>query len=77
MSYAHEITRDTSGNQVGSDGMVSVSLIGNGRMFKRRAIKGAGSAAAQELSWLVTELNGVRVYQNGLNVIVTTEDLYP
>jgi len=73
----HQITRDEHGHQIGSDGVVSVSLIGNGRMFKRRAIKGVGTESAEEVSWLVAELNGVRVYQAGMNVIVTTDDLNP
>jgi hypothetical protein len=77
MTAIHEITRDANGHQIGSDGTISVSLIGDGRMFKRRAIKGVGSGSQEEVSWLVTELNGVRVYQNGMNVIVTTEDLNP
>lgn len=77
MTVVHEITRDANGHQIGSDGTVTVSLIGNGKMFKRRAIKGVGTGAAEEVSWLVAELNGVRVYQTGMNVIVTTEDLNP
>ena len=77
MTFVHEITRDSNGHQIGSDGTVTVSLIGSGKMFKRRAVKGVGSESAQEVSWLVAELNGVRVYQNGLNVVVTTEELNP
>jgi hypothetical protein len=46
-------------------------------MFKRRAVKGVGSGAGEETCWLVAELNGVRVYQEGAHVIVTTGDLYP
>jgi hypothetical protein len=55
-----------------------VTLLGaEGRMFKRRAVKNFGSGAGEEVCWLVAELNGVRVYQNGSHVVVTTEDLYP
>lgn len=77
MPLVHEITRDDLGNQIGTDGTITVSLIGEGRMFKRRAVKGAGSENAQEVCWLVAELDGVRVYQQGANVIVTREDMYP
>lgn len=79
MDTVHEITTDEHGNQHGTDGVVTVSLIarGQGRMFKRRAVKAAGTPAAHETCWLVAELNGVRVYQRGLYVIVTTEDLNP
>jgi hypothetical protein len=73
----HQITRDEHGHQIGSDGTITVSLIGNGKMFKRRAIKGVGSGAAEEVSWLVAELDGVRVYQSGRNVIVSRADINP
>lgn len=74
----HEITIDAEGVTHGSDGTVTVSLLDSGgRMFKRRAVKGVGSGDAREICWLVTELNGVRVYQEGANVIVTTQDLNP
>lgn len=72
----HEIVVDPDGTQHGTDGDVTVTLQG-GRMFKRRAIKAAGTERAYEVSFLVAELNGVRVYQSGRDVIVTTQDLYP
>lgn len=72
----HEIITDETGTH-GTDGIVTVTLQGEGRMFKRRAIKAAGTESAYEASFLVAELNGVRVYQSGNSVIVTTEDLYP
>jgi len=73
----HQITRDEHGHQIGSDGTITVSLIGNGKMFKRRAIKGVGTEGAQEVCWLVCELDGVRVYQSGRNVIVSRADINP
>ena len=74
----HKITVDDAGHRHGTDGVVTVSLLEtHGRMFKRRAIKGAGSAEAREVCWLVTELDGVRVYQEGQHVIVTRKDLNP
>lgn len=78
MSVVHEITTDDSGSRHGTDGEITMSLLGSeGRMFKRRAVKGVGSADAREENWLVAELNGVRVYQQGKHVVVTTQDLYP
>ena len=78
MTVVHEITVDDEGNRHGTDGNLTVSLLGSeGRMFKRRAVKGVGSGAGEETCWLVAELNGVRVYQEGAHVIVTTGDLYP
>ena len=77
MAVVHEITTDEHGHQIGTDGDITVSLMGAGRMFKRRAIKGAGTEGAEEVCWLVVELDGVRVYQSGKNVIVTKEDVNP
>ena len=73
----HEITVDDHGNHHGTDGIITVTLHGEGRMFKRRAIKGVGSDTSTEESWLVAELDGVRVYQQGVSVVVTKEDMYP
>lgn len=73
----HEIVTSDAGYKIGTDGTVTVSLLEAGSMFKRRAVKGVGTADAVEHCWLVTELNGVRVYQRGLEIIVTTQDLYP
>lgn len=77
MSVVHEIVTDEHGHQHGTDGTITVSLHGAGRMFKRRAIKGIGSAASHEVCWLVAEIDGVRVYQNGNQVIVSRADLTP
>ena len=77
MSIVHEITRDDLGNQIGTDGNITVSLIGEGRMFKRRAVKGAGSENAQEVCWLVAEIDGVRLYQNVNQIILTRQDMNP
>lgn len=75
---SHEITTDDAGNRHGTDGIHTMSLLNpSGRMFKRRAIKAACTPAAHEVNWLVVELNGVRVYQHGGSVIVTTQDMYP
>lgn len=75
---AHEIITDASGNRLGTDGNVRILLMDEtGRMFKRCAIKAAGTSSATEINWLVVDLNGVRVYQKGLDIIVTTQDLNP
>lgn len=73
----HEITTDAAGHQHGTDGAITVSLLGAGRMFKRRAVKGVGTEQAEEVCWLVAELNGVRVYQHGASIVVTERDMYP
>ena len=77
MNAVHEITIDKHGNQIGTDGQITVSLIGDGRMFKRRAIKGIGSGNSEEVCWLVAEMDGVRVYQQGNSIIVTKNDMNP
>ena len=73
---------DTEPGQLhGSNGRLSMSVLGNGRMFKRRAIKGAGSPAAKHLTWLVGHLDGVKCYvmtlDSGMHVILTREELIP
>jgi hypothetical protein len=74
----HEITTDDHGTRHGTDGQITVSLRDpDGRMFKRRAIKAAGTEQAAEECWLVAEVDGVRVYQQGTQIIVTREDLWP
>jgi hypothetical protein len=73
----HEITTDEAGHWHGTDGHTTVTLIGAGRMFKRRAVKGVGSDESVETCWLVAELDGVRVYHQGNHIIVTKEELYP
>ena len=77
MPVVHEITRDDLGNQIGTDGNITVSLIGEGRMFKRRAVKGVGTEGAEEVCWLVAEIDGVRLYQSGKNIIMTKQDINP
>lgn len=59
-------------------GVVTVSLLGpSGTMFKRRAVKNAMTENASEVCWLVAELSGVKVYQNGNHIVVTEQDMYP
>jgi hypothetical protein len=77
MPAVHEITVDKYGSQIGTDGELTVSLIGEGRMFKRRAVKGVGSGSAEEVCWLVAEIDGVRLYQSGKNIILTKQDINP
>lgn len=51
-----------------------------GRLFRRRAQKinvASGTAAAAAVEWAVAELDGVRVYFDGTNVVVTRRDLTP
>lgn len=72
-----EITREGD-SQIASNGQQSLSLLdAAGRVFRRRAVKGVGTDKTQRLEWSVAELNGVRVYFDGVNVIVTTQDLTP
>lgn len=78
MDAVHEITIDAAGHSHGTDGRITVTLMAEGgRLFKRRAVKGVGSSESSEVCWLVAELDGVRVYQQGDHVIVTREEMYP
>lgn len=48
-----------------------------GQAFMRHAIKGFGTPGARKVTWLVGELDGVRVYVTPDRVILTREDRYP
>jgi len=76
---ALQIETHEDGARIGTNGKgVTIRLEpANGRIFKRRAIKGAGSAAARMVEWLVVELDAVKVYVDGTNVVVTYEDRNP
>jgi len=70
------VSRD--GARVATNGVRSMTLIEeDGRMFRRRAVKGVGSGSPQNVEWAVAELDGVRVYMDGEHVIVTRKDLQP
>ena len=67
------LTRDEAGQHyTSSDGALSV--LDGGRVFMRNAIH---INEQRRSRWLVGELNGVRCYVNGNNVILTTQDLNP
>lgn len=65
------------GAQVATNGTATLTLRGEGRVFRRRAIKAFGTEAARPVEWAVGELNGVRAYFDGTHVVLTTEDLMP
>lgn len=71
---------EVDGVRVASNGATSVQLLepaDQGRMFRRRAVRGLGGPAPQPVEWLVVELDGVRVYVDHGNVIVTRQDMHP
>ena len=69
--------------QHGTNGHVTLSVLRDGqiRMFRRNAMKNAMTPAVQVVSWLVGELDGVKVYVQEqplqLNIIMTRQELYP
>jgi hypothetical protein len=72
-----EITTQ-DGARVASNGVRSLVLLdADGKIFRRRAVKCVGTAAAHQVEWAVAELGGVRVYVDGESVIVTRRDLQP
>lgn len=65
---------------VASNGQATmqIKVAEGGRLFRRRAVrvnKSLGTQAAVE--WAVAELDGVRAYFDGANVVVTRADLTP
>ena len=73
-----EITKDEHGTYVavGDDCRLAVLPDGPSRIFRRRAIK-SGPEGSSEVCWLVGELNGVRLYKDGNNLVMTTQDISP
>lgn len=66
------------GLRTASNGAQMLTLLeDDGKLFRRRAVKGVGTAQVQNIEWAVAELDGVRVYIDGANVIVTRRDLQP
>ena len=57
------------------------SVLSQARLFKRCAMKGAMSKDVHQVTWLVGELDGVKVYvkQDGLrlHIVMTRQELYP
>lgn len=70
---------EQDGMKIATDGTRQVVLVEGteGQMFKRRAIKRVGSSDPERVEWCVVELNGVRVYVSGSDVVVSTRDLQP
>jgi hypothetical protein len=56
---------------------VTVLPDGETRMFRRRAIKQHSDGRIEEVHWLVAELDGVRAYIEGGDVVMTRQELYP
>lgn len=64
----------------GVDGVVSLSVLPDGayKVFMRNGIiKNLKTGITTKKRWLVGELNGVRCYVQGTNVIMTVQDKYP
>ena len=72
-----ELTRDGDA-QIATNGAASLTLLdADGRVLRRRAVKGVGTEQARNVEWAVAELDGVRVYFDGTHVVVTRQDLTP
>lgn len=59
------------------NGALRLGVLDGGRIFRRRAVKGVGGPSPRPVEWLVAELDGVRVYVCGDQVVVTRRDIYP
>lgn len=61
-----------------SNGNVTVTVPDEGgKIFRRRAVKNAGTELARRVEWAVAELDGVRAYVADGSVILTRKDLWP
>jgi hypothetical protein len=60
----------------GTNRHLTGKLLGDGKMFKRRAIRWK-SGDAEPVEWLVMEIDGVRTYIIGNDIIMTKDNLRP
>ena len=73
-----QIVTDDDGHKQAVGGPVNcIVLDKGGELFKRGAIKNFGTPNAEQVRWLVAKLDGVHVFFDGDNIIVTKQDLYP
>jgi len=74
-----EITKTELGTRVASNGLVTLTLAGEGEIFRRRAVKKhLDTGLIEHIEWAVTKVNGVYTYMNAQgHVVVSTENLYP
>lgn len=70
------VTHDVG--RTASNGVASITLSEqDGQVFRRRAVRGVGTEGARKVEWAVVVLDGVHVYFDGTNVVVTRKDLTP
>lgn len=75
-----EIVQLEPQGKAASNGEITVSLTEvDGRMFRRRAVKGFGTGNPTQVEWLVVELDGVKVYINSedSSIVVSRRDMHP
>jgi hypothetical protein len=69
-----EIAPNEYGGMTASNGTTQLELRdADGRVFRRRAVR----HFTEMVEWSVAELGGVRVYFDGVKVIVTRKDVRP
>lgn len=57
---------------------MQIKVAEGGRLFRRRAVRvNKALETRAEIEWAVAELDGVRAYFDGANVVLTRADLQP
>ena len=76
LEYNIEVLED--GTRIASNPINNLHVLPDGetRIFKRRIIKKAGSSNPEFRTILVGELDGVRVYVRGNDIVLSKRDLY-
>jgi len=66
-------------NKVAANSETTVTLIGDGKQFRRRAVKkDMATGDVTHVEWVITEVDGVRVYVNAQgHVVLSKQDLWP
>lgn len=75
LNYKITVEEDGSRKAVSPLNSVVVLPDGDSRLFQRRAVRGVGGGSPVFDTCLVAELDGVRVYVRGNDVVVTRRDL--
>jgi len=73
-----EINRDEGSTTTAKSDRLSVTVMGESRVFHRNGVKKhLKTGESEHVRYLVCELDGVRLYINGPELVMTKEDINP
>jgi hypothetical protein len=64
--------------RIASNGAVQITIMEPElNAFRRRAVCNVGTQNATQAEWFVVEIGDVKVYFDGISVLVSRRDIYP